>query len=107
MSMIHHGKLVRDRIPEIIRASGKTCTTRTLTPDEAIPALDAKLSEELQEYLADGSLEELADLLEVMMAVTAARGHAFSEVEDLRRRKADARGGFTQRLWLESVEAAD
>lgn len=96
---IHH-KLVRDRIPEIIEASGKTCSIRILSDEEYIAALDAKLQEELNEYLSDGSMEELADLLEVMMAAAKARGHDFSEVEAIRREKADKRGGFERRIWL-------
>ena len=48
-------------------------------------------------------MEELADLLEVMMAVAEARGHSFAEIEALRREKAEKRGGFRQRIWLESV----
>ena len=103
MSIIRHDKLVRDRIPEIIEASGKTCVTRPLSDGEYVAALDRKLTEELAEYHADGSMEELADLLEVMMAVAKARGHDFSEVEAIRRDKAERRGGFEQRIWLESV----
>ena len=101
--IIAHNKLVRDRIPQIIMQSGKTCITRTLSDDEYISALDAKLQEELNEYLADGSMEELADLLEVMMAAAEARGHSFAEVEAIRREKADKRGAFRERIWLESV----
>lgn len=102
-----YNKLIRDRIPEIIEASGKTCVTRTLSDGEYVAALDRKLTEELAEYHADGSMEELADLLEVMMAVAAARGHDFAEVEAIRRRKAEERGGFSDRIWLESVQAPD
>ena len=101
--IIAHNKLVRDRIPQIIMQSGKTCITRTLSDDEYLSALDAKLQEELNEYLADGSMEELADLLEVMMAAAEARGHTFAEVEAIRRDKAEKRGGFRERIWLESV----
>ena len=107
MSIIRHDKLVRDLIPAIIARDGKTCITRTLTDGEYIAALDAKLTEELAEYHADGSMEELADLLEVMMAAAAARGHDFTEVEAIRRRKAAERGGFSARIWLESVETPD
>ena len=107
MPVIRHDKLVRDRIPQIIADSGKTCVTRTLDDGEYIAALDAKLAEELAEYHADGSMEELADLLEVMMAVAAARGHDFAEVEAIRQRKAAKRGGFAERIWLESVSAPD
>lgn len=100
---IIHNKLVRDRIPEIIEASGKTCVTRILSDEDYLAALDAKLQEELNEYQADKSMEELADLLEVVMAVTEARGHDFAEVEAIRQAKADKRGGFRERIFLESV----
>ena len=91
MTVIHR-KLVRDKIPQIIEGSGKTCVTRSLSDAEYLAALDAKLQEELNEYQADKSMEELADLLEVMMAVAEARGHTFAEVEALRREKAEKRG---------------
>ena len=107
MSIIRHEKLVRDHIPEIIAADGKTCSTRTLTDAEYIAALDAKMAEELAEYHADGSMEELADLLEVMMAAASARGYGFARVEELRRQKAQQRGGFDKRIWLESVETPE
>ncbi len=103
MRSIIHRKLVRDLIPDIIEASGKTCVTRRLSDEEYIAALDAKLAEELAEYQADGSMEELADLLEVMMAAAEARGHSFAEVEAIRREKAAKRGGFQRRIFLESV----
>ena len=100
---ITHNKLVRDRIPQIIEASGKTCVSRILPQEEYLAALDNKLQEELNEYQADKSMEELADLLEVMMAVAEARGHDFCEVEALRQAKAARRGGFRERIFLESV----
>ena len=103
MPTIRHNKLVRDRIPEIIARDGKTCVTRTLSTGDYIAALDAKLTEELAEYHADGSMEELADLLEVMMAAAKARGHDFSEVEAIRREKAEKRGRFNDCIYLESV----
>ena len=43
-------KLVRDRIPEIIEADGKTCVCETLSDEEYIRLLDEKLNEELAEY---------------------------------------------------------
>lgn len=100
---VKHNKLVRDRIPEIIEVSGKTCAVRVLSDAEYLAALDAKLTEELAEYQANKSPEELADLLEVMMAVAEARGYSFEQIEALRRRKADQRGSFRNRIFLESV----
>ena len=46
---IYH-KLVRDRIPDIIKADGKTCVTEILPDEQYLEMLDAKLSEELAEY---------------------------------------------------------
>ena len=107
MSIIRHEKLVRDRIPEIIAEAGKTFRTRILPEAEYIAALDAKLNEELAEYQAEHSMEELADLLEVMMAAAAARGYTFAEVEAIRRSKAEQRGGFEKRIFLISREEAN
>ena len=102
---IIHNKLVRDRIPEIIEASGKGCVCKTLDDQEYLAALDAKLNEELAEYQQDKSMEELADLLEVIRAVINARGGSYEAVEDIRRAKSEKRGGFEKRIWL--VETDD
>lgn len=74
MTIEIYNKLVRDHIPEIIEADGKTCITEILPDAQYLEMLDAKLSEELAEYQEDKSLEELADLLEVIRAVVNARG---------------------------------
>lgn len=103
MSVKRYHKLVRDRIPEIIEQSGKTCITSILSADEYLTMLDEKLSEELAEYQQDKSMEELADLLEVMMAVAKARGSSFEKVEAIRRQKAEKRGGFEKRILLTEV----
>ena len=101
---ITYNKLVRDRIPEIIEADGKNCKTRILSDEEYIQYVDAKLDEELAEYHKDGSLEELADLLEVIRAAAVARGGSIDEVEAIRARKAEKRGGFEKRIFLIEVE---
>lgn len=101
--MIEYNKLIRDKIPEIITSSGKQCIVETMNETEYIEALDAKLNEELAEYQADKSLEELADLLEVMYAVIKARGYSIEELENIRKEKAEKRGGFEKRLRLKGV----
>ena len=70
--IIIYNKLVRDHIPEIISASGKKCTSVVLSDEEYLKMLDAKLDEELAEYHKDQNIEELADLLEVILACTIA-----------------------------------
>ena len=103
MSTIRYNKLVRDRIPEIITNSGKQCECSKLSDDEYITMLDAKLNEELAEYQESKSMEELADLLEVIRAVAMARGSSIDEVEEIRRDKAAKRGAFEQKILLVEV----
>lgn len=100
---IVYNKLIRDRIPEIIEASGKACRCETLETDEYIVMLDAKLNEELAEYQESKSLEELADLLEVMDAVVKARGWTWDELTAVQKQKREKRGGFEKRLLLKEV----
>ena len=101
--MKQYHKLVRDRIPEIIEADGKTCICETLSDDDYITLLDQKLNEELLEYQESKSLEELADLLEVMQAVVKARGWTLEELEKVRAAKAAKRGGFGKKILLKEV----
>lgn len=96
-------KLVRDRIPEIIEADGKTCVTEILPDEQYLEMLDTKLNEELAEYQESKSLEELADLLEVIRAVAVARGWTWGQLEQIRQEKAAQRGGFEKKILLKEV----
>lgn len=96
-------KLVRDKIPEIIEQAGQTCACSVLSDDEYLKMLDEKLNEELAEYQESKSMEELADLLEVVRAVALARGSSPEELEEIRRQKAEKRGGFEKKILLEEV----
>ena len=98
-----YNKLVRDRIPEIIEASGTECKTAVLSDEEYIKMLDAKLDEELAEYHKDQNIEELADLLEVIRAAAIARGYTLEELEAVRAKKAEKRGGFSKKVLLKTV----
>lgn len=98
-----YNKLVRDRIPEIIEADGKICVYEILSDEDYIALLDQKLNEELAEYQESKSLEELADLLEVMQAVVKARGWTLEELEQVRISKAAERGGFKKKILLKEV----
>jgi predicted house-cleaning noncanonical NTP pyrophosphatase (MazG superfamily) len=103
-----HNKLVRDRIPEIIRQAGKQCEVATMYEAEFSQALREKLLEEARE-VADASPEdlvsELADLQEVIDAIVAVYGIEREAVEKEQQRKRSERGGFDQRLrllWVDS-----
>lgn len=91
-------KLVRDRIPEIIEANGQTCITETLSDEEYLRLLDEKLAEELAEYQASKSLEELADLLEVMRAVVKARAGRWNSWSSCGQKKPPSGAGLRRRL---------
>lgn len=98
-----YNKLVRDKIPEIIEAQGNTCVVEVLSDEEYLRMVDAKLDEELAEYHKDQTLEELADLMEVIYAAAAARGHSRDQLEQVRLEKSAKRGGFEKKLLLKEV----
>lgn len=102
--MKKYNKLVRDNIPQIIEKSGKTCKTRVLSDEEYIAALNAKLCEELDEYLQAGEVVELVDLVEVALALAYAKGVTQECFDAIRLGKAEKNGAFTQKLFLEWVD---
>jgi predicted house-cleaning noncanonical NTP pyrophosphatase (MazG superfamily) len=103
MKVIKYDKLVRDRIPEIIRKRGGVPLTHTADDPEYGQKLKEKLREEVKEFLEKDTAEELADILEVIEALCAFRGIDREELERLRRQKAAERGGFRGRVILDEV----
>lgn len=96
-------KLVRDKIPDIIKNSGHKYDIEILSDELYIKALDAKLIEELTEYYESHNLEELADLLEVIYAATNALGYTVEDLEAIRVVKAHERGKFDKRIFLKKI----
>lgn len=103
MSVITYNKLVRDRIPDIIQSEGNGCTVELLKDDLFLEMLDKKLDEELAEYHKDQTLEELADLWEVIRTVVVARGYTLEDLEQVRAEKEAKKGGFKHRILLQQV----
>jgi predicted house-cleaning noncanonical NTP pyrophosphatase (MazG superfamily) len=99
------GKLVRDKIPDIIRGSGRTADVRQLDDRAYLAALYEKLAEEAAELRrannADNILEEAADVLEVLISLAALHGHTLDDIVRVASEKRSERGGFDKRLWLE------
>ena len=102
--MTSNAKLVRDRIPEIVAAAGGRCEVRELGREEYAAELRVKLVEEAREYAASGDLAELADVLEVVRAIAEHVGIDWEDLERIRLRKQEERGGFERRLLLVRVE---
>jgi len=105
---VGQSKLVRDKIPQIIRAKSLEPVIYVADPDEYATRLRDKLTEEVAEFLAsDSDPEELADVLEVVYALAALTGTDQEQLEKLRASKADERGGFTDRvIWSGNQPAA-
>jgi len=101
--VIVYNKLVRDRLPEIIVASGKRCETLVLEPVEYRRHLQMKLREELAEYEESGAMEELVDVIEIICALAEDAGLSPEQLEAMRLGKVEARGAFRKRLLLISV----
>jgi len=99
-----YNKLVRDRIPKIIEASGHKCETRVLSDDEYLMELKNKLQEEVNEYLESGSVDELADIIEVVHSLSVQSGSSIESVEEIRSNKVNERGGFKEKIFLNTVE---
>ena len=104
MNSIHYDKLVRDKIPDVIRRAGKQPVTDVLSHEDMAGALDRKLQEEVREYLDSSSIEEMADILEVLHGIAFNKGISWEEVEAVRVRKRDERGGFEQGIRLLEVK---
>ena len=103
--MKKYNKLVRDRMPEIIEADGKECKTRILTDDiEYEQALWTKLEEEVYEFFDNPVTDEAADVVQVMKAIMAHRKTNQSDLNSYTFSKAAEKGGFSERVFLESVE---
>ena len=103
-----NNKLVRDKIPEIIRDSGNQCETITLSNLDYIEALKEKLVEEANEVTIappEELAQELADVMEVMDALMIATGIEPKTVKEIQQEKRSMRGGFNNRiklLWTET-----
>lgn len=99
------GKLVRDKIPQIISEAGKTPIIEILSDEDYLVELDRKLIEEVTEYQKDKNIEEMADVLEVLFTICEARGYSIEELMQVRLEKNAARGGFKDKIfWLGNEE---
>ncbi len=105
MKIIEYNKLVRDKIPEIIEADGKTPITKSIEGLKLKQALVKKLTEDGEEYLESLETEEIADLLEIVHGLMEAQGVSYEEVEGIRLSKKEERGGFSQGLVLRKVQS--
>lgn len=99
-----YNKLVRDKIPEIIRQQGDTPICELLSEESFFKALNNKLAEEVSEYMQDYSIDELADVMEVVLSLIKHKGISAEKFEEIRLKKRDRNGGFDNKINLIEVE---
>lgn len=95
-----YNKLVRDKIPDIIRQQGQNPVLRILDDEEYTQCLEQKLDEEVAEFRRDRNAEELADILEVVFALADDLGVSREELMQVWEKKHAERGGFADRVFL-------
>ena len=99
-----YNKLVRDKIPEIIKADGRECEVEVVGQEEKYKLLEAKLQEEVNEFLEAKNLEELADVMEVLFGLAEALGFSEEKLLENRHKKLQDRGGFKEGIVLKAVK---
>ncbi len=99
-----YNKLVRDKIPEIIKKKGETPLTHIASNEEYWKKLKEKLSEEVDEFLNEDNKEELVDVLEVIDAICYFKGLSKEELNVIKKEKQKKRGGFKDRIILDEVK---
>ena len=98
--IIKYNKLVRDKIPEIIKSQGKIPKTDVISGTEYFSALKNKLTEETVEFNTSETAEELADIMEVVFSLAAHIGITQKELEQIRLKKQLERGSFNNGIFL-------
>ncbi len=96
--MKRNTKLVRDGIPKNLHEKGVPYEQRTAEGEEYVHALIKKLEEEIGEFTSEASVEELADIIEVIEALR--KLPKYKDVESVRQKKASERGAFDAKIIL-------
>lgn len=99
-----YNKLVRDKIPEIIKEKGKIPITHIANDSEYSKKLKSKLKEEIEEFIETPSEEELADILEVIDAIIENESYDKTKLEKLKKDKVEERGKFKDKIILDEVK---
>ena len=100
-----YNKLVRDKIPDAInKVEGRKANYKILNDEEYLKELDKKLFEEAHEFVEEHSVEELADLAEVISAIMKFKGISIENVMEARKIKNDKKGTFENKVYLIDVE---
>ena len=96
-----YNKLVRDKIPEIIKKKGEKCKVRIANDKEYWGKLKEKLQKEIEEFSENETIEEIADILEIIDALCSYKKFNKRKLESVKKQKAKERGRFKKKIILE------
>jgi predicted house-cleaning noncanonical NTP pyrophosphatase (MazG superfamily) len=99
-----YNKLVRDKIPEIIRDRGKIPITHIGDDKEYWDRLKNKFKEEVGEFIQDENKEELADIFEVITAINYFKGWTIDDIIKIQNKKRKDKGGFKNKIILDEIK---
>ena len=99
-----YNKLVRDKIPNIIKENKKNPIIHIADDREYWKKLKEKLSEELDEFLKESNEEEISDILEVIDAICKFKKFDKKKIDEIKKQKAEKRGRFDNKIILDEVK---
>ncbi len=98
-----YNKLVRDKIPEVIKENGSNPVIHIANEEEYWEKLKEKLSEEVDEFLKENNEEEISDILEVIDAICKFKKFDKKKIDEIKKQKAEKRGRFDNKIILDEV----
>jgi predicted house-cleaning noncanonical NTP pyrophosphatase (MazG superfamily) len=101
---MNYNKLVRDKIPDIIKRNGEKSFTHVAEDNEYWEKLKDKLREEINEFLENQTIEEIADIFEVITAINEFKGWDLKKIIKMQKEKREKRGGFKNKIILDKIE---
>jgi predicted house-cleaning noncanonical NTP pyrophosphatase (MazG superfamily) len=101
---VEYNKLVRDKIPQIIKDSGRTCEYKVLGDSEIKDALKEKLIEKAQIFSNKPSEDELSDIYELLNAIVETYDYEPLHIDYLKLQNKEHKGTYSNRVYLISVD---
>lgn len=99
-----YNKLVRDRVPEILKSSGHQVEYKILSESQLLLALQDKLLEKAQKFAEKPTENDISDMFELMDLIIDKFEYEQMHIDYLRLKNRELQGGYTQNIYLISVD---